>query len=137
VPGRVVGRITVAAVSHVEFFLRGDFKGEIQGKLIIFSNPSFEDDDVAGHVLGEMENPQTGAVGLMSFDPHPHLPPHPYFEWFSDRENHYRIELPEGAARIAAAEEECALQTELAVTAERLSAMPAAPAKSNADSDCV
>src|SRR2546429_8739844 len=94
----------------VEFFLRGDFKGEIQGKLIIFSNPSFEDDEVAGHVLGEMENPQTGAVSLMSFDPHQHLPPHPYLEWFSNRENHYRIELPEGAARIASAEEGSALQ---------------------------
>ena len=69
VPGRVVGRITFAAMGPVEFFLRGDFKGEIQGKLIIFSNPSFEDDDVAGHVLGEMENPQTGAVSLMSFQP--------------------------------------------------------------------
>ena len=137
VPGRVVGRITFAAVGPVEFFLRGDFKGEIQGKLIIFSNPSFEDDEVAGHVLGEMENPQTGAVSLMSFDPHPHLPPHPYFEWFSDRENHYRIELPEGAARIASTEEERTLQAELAAIAERLSAMPVAPAKSRADSDWV
>ena len=137
VPGRVVGRITFAAVGPVEFFLRGDFKGEIQGKLISFSNPSFEDDDVAGHVLGEMENPQTGAVSLMSFDPHPHLPPHPYFEWFSDRENHYRIELPVGAARIADPQEEQSLKDQIAAIAERLSAMPAAPAKSRADSDWV
>ena len=137
VPGRVVGRITFAAVGPVEFFLRGDFKGEIQGKLISFSNPSFEDDDVAGHVLAEMENPQTGAVSLMSLDPHPHLPPHPYFEWFSDRENHYRIELPEGAAHIANPQEEQSLKDEIAAIAERLSDLSTAPAKTRTDSDWV
>ena len=72
---------------------------------ITFRNPAFMDDDVAGHVLGDMENPQTGDVSLMSFDPHPHLPPHPYLEWFSDRQNHYRIELAAGAASIANATE--------------------------------
>ncbi|TAL12043.1 MAG: hypothetical protein EPO02_02775 [Nitrospirae bacterium] len=136
-PGRVVGRITFAAVGPVEFLLRGDFKGEIHGKLIIFGNPSFEDDDVAGHVLGDLENPQTGEVSLMSFDPHPHLPPHPYLEWFSDRDNHYRIELAVGAARIASAEEESALASDLAAIAARFSALPAAPAKTRSDSDWV
>ena len=136
-PGRVVGRIVFAAVGPVDFLLRGDFKGEIQGKLIAFSNPSFEDDDVAGHVLGDMENPQTGDVSLMSFDPHPHLTPHPYLEWFSDRDNHYRIELPVGAARIASADEARALDATLAAIAERLSALPTAPAKSRAESDWV
>ena len=136
-PGRVVGRITFAAIGPVEFLLRGDFKDEIQGKLIAFSNPSFEDDDVAGHVLGEMENPQTGDVSLMSFDPHPHLPPHPYLEWFSDRQNHYRIELAAGAASIASAEEERKLEPELGRIVERLSALPAAPTKSRAESDWV
>jgi hypothetical protein len=137
VPGRVVGRITFAAMGPVEFFLRGDFKGEIQGKLISFSNPSFEDDDVAGHVLGEMEHPQTGDVSLMSFDPHPHLPPHPYLEWFSDRDNHYRIELADGAARIADEDEARALEADIAAIAQRMAALPAAPAKPNADSDWV
>ena len=136
-PGRVAGRITFAAIGSVEFLLRGDFKGEIQGKLIIFGNPSFVDDDLAGHVLGDLENPQTGEVSLMSFDPHPHLPPHPYLEWFSDRDNHYRIELAAGAARIASAEEEGALQAELAAIAERLAALPAAPVKTRSDSDWV
>ena len=136
-PGRVVGRITFAAIGPVEFLLRGDFKGEIQGKLIIFSNPSFEDDSVAGHVLGDLENPQTGDVSLMSFDPHPHLPPHPYLEWFSDRDNHYRIELATGAARIASADEARALDADLAAIAERLAALPVAPSKSRADSDWV
>jgi hypothetical protein len=136
-PGRVIGRITFAVIGPIEFFLRGDFKGEIQGKLITFSNPSFEDDDVAGSVLGDMENPQTGEVSLMSFDPHPHLPPHPYLEWFSDRENHYRIELAEGAARIASAEEARALDADIAAIAERLSTLPAAPSKSHTDSDWV
>jgi len=135
--GRVVGRIVFAAIGPVEFLLRGDFKGEIQGTLITFSNPSFEDDDVAGPVLGEMENPQTGDVSLMSFDPHPHLPPHPYLEWFSDRENHYRIELAPGAARIADEDERRALDAEITAIAERLAALPAAPAKSRAESDWV
>jgi hypothetical protein len=136
-PGRVAGRITFAAIGPVEFLLRGDFKGEIQGKLIIFGNPSFVDDDVAGHVLGDLESPQTGEVSLMSFDPHPHLPPHPYLEWFSDRDNHYRIELAVGAARIAGAEEERVLDAAIAAIVERLAALPAAPAKSRTDSDWV
>ena len=128
-PGRVAGRITFAAIGPVEFLLRGDFTGEIKGRLITFHNPAFVDDDVAGHVLGDMENPQTGDVSLMSFDPHPHLPPHPYLEWFSDRQNHYRIEL--------AADAERALEPEIRAIVERLSALPAAPAKSRTDSDWV
>jgi hypothetical protein len=136
-PGRVVGRITFAAIGPVEFLLRGDFKGEIQGTLITFSNPSFEDDDVAGHVLGDLENPQTGDVSLMSFDPHPHLTPHPYLEWFSDRDNHYRIELAAGAARIADADEARALDADITAIVDRLSALPAAPAKSRSDLDWV
>jgi len=136
-PGRVAGRITFAAVGPVEFLLRGDFTGEIKGRLITFRNPAFMDEDVAGHVLGDMENPQTGDVSLMSFDPHPHLPPHPYLEWFSDCQNHYRIELAAGAARIANADEERALDAELAAIAERLSALPATPTKSRTDPDWV
>jgi hypothetical protein len=135
--GRVVGRIVFAAIGPVDFLLRGDCKGEIQGKLITFINPSFEDDDVAGHVLAEMETPQTGDVSLMSFDPHPNLPPHPYLEWFSDRDNHYRIELAVGAAHIASADEARALEADLAAIVDRLSALPAAPAKSRAESDWV
>jgi hypothetical protein len=136
-PGRVVGRITFAAIGPVEFLLRGDFRGEIQGTLIIFDNPSFVDDDLAGQVLGDLESPQTGEVSLMSFDPHPHLPPHPYLEWFSDRDNHYRIELAVGAARIATADEARVLDADLATITERLAALPAAPAKSRADSDWI
>jgi hypothetical protein len=137
VAGRVVGRITFAAIGAVEFLLRGDFKGEIQGRLIAFENPAFSDDDLAGQVLGDIESPQTGNVSLMSFDPHPNLSPHPYFEWFSDRENHYRIELPDGAARIADSGEEAVLQVELSAIANRMAALPAAPAKSRAESDWV
>jgi hypothetical protein len=137
VSGRVVGRITFAAIGPVEFFLRGNFTGEIQGRLVTFRNPAFVDEDLAAHVLADLEIPQTGAVSLMSFDPHPHLPPHPYFEWFSDRENHYRIELSEGAAAIASSGEEAALQAELTAIADRLTALPAAPAKSRTDSDWV
>jgi hypothetical protein len=118
--GRVVGRVTFAVVGEVDFLLRGDFSGEIQGHLITFCNPMFEEDEFAGHVLYELERPQTGSVGLMSFDPHPHLPPHPYLEWFSDRENHYRIELALGAAKIADAVEERRLETDIRTIAERL-----------------
>src|SRR5207253_5218631 len=114
-----------------------DFVGEIKGRLITIRKPAFMDDDVAGHVRGDMENPQTGDDSLMSFDPHPHLPPHPYLEWFSDRQNHYRIELAAGAARIAGADEDLELEPEIHKIVERLSALPAAPAKSRTDSDWV
>ena len=98
VDGTVVGRISFAAIGPVDVYLRGDFKGEIAGQLIQFRNRHFEDDDVAGQVIGDMENPQIGDVNLMSFDPHPNLAPHPYIEWFSLRKNHYRFELePEDA----------------------------------------
>jgi len=98
VEGTVVGRITFAAIGAVDVYLRGDFKGEIAGQLIQFRNRHFEDDDVAGQVIGDMENPLIGDVNLMSFDPHPNLVPHPYIEWFSLRKNHYRFELePEDA----------------------------------------
>lgn len=136
-PGRVVGRVLFAAIGAVEFMLRGDFKGEIQGKLIVFNNPTFSDDDLAGHVLGDFECPQIGEASLMSFDPHPHLPPHPYLEWFSDRQNHYRIELATGAAHIASADEEDALQIEITAIAERMAVLPAAPASVRSDADWV
>lgn len=98
VEGTVVGRITFAAIGPVDVYLRGNFKGEIAGQMIQFRNRHFEDDDVAGQVIGDMENPQIGDVNLMSFDPHPNLVPHPYIEWFSLRKNHYRFELePEDA----------------------------------------
>jgi hypothetical protein len=98
VEGTVVGRIAFASIGPVDVYLRGNFKGEIAGQLIQFRNRHFEDDDVAGQVIGDMENPQIGDVNLMSFDPHPNLVPHPYIEWFSLRKNHYRFELePEDA----------------------------------------
>jgi hypothetical protein len=118
--GRVIGRITFAGVGDVEFLLRGDFSGEIQGHLITFRNPAFEEDDIAGQVLEELETPQTGSVGLMSFDPHPNLAPHPYLEWFSDRQNHYRIELAPGAAKIADSLDERRLDAEIRTIAGRL-----------------
>lgn len=93
VEGTVVGRITFAVIGAVDVYLRGNFKGEIAGQMIQFRNRHFEDDDVAGQVIGDMENPQIGDVNLMSFDPHPNLVPHPYIEWFSLRKNHYRFEL--------------------------------------------
>ena len=136
-PGRVAGRITFAAIGPVDFLLRGDFTGEIKGRLITFRNPAFMDDDVAGHVLGDMENPQTGDVSLMSFDPHPHLPPHPYLEWFSGRGEHYRIELAAGAASIANADEVRALEHEVHKIVQRLSALPTAPTRTLDDSGCV
>ncbi len=105
VDGTVVGRITFAAVGPVDFYLIGNFKGEIAGKAIQFRNSRFADEDLAGHVLGDLEVPQVGDVGLISFDPHPHLAPHPYIEWFSMRKNHYRIELaPEDAWIVPEAE---------------------------------
>ena len=97
--GSVVGRITFASLGMVEIYLKGDCKGDIAGKAFRFINRNFADDeDLAGHVLGDFEVPQVGEVSLISFDPHPMLVPHPYIEWFSIQKNHYRIELaPEDA----------------------------------------
>lgn len=96
--GSVVGRITLAALGPVDLYLRGDFKGEIAGKAVRFRNSRFADEALAGQVLADFEIPQVGEVSLISFDPHPMLAPHPYIEWFSIGQNHYRIELAEGDA---------------------------------------
>ncbi|MCS6292484.1 MAG: hypothetical protein H8J66_05365 [Nitrospira sp.] len=112
VEGTVVGRISFAAIGPVDVYLRGNFKGEIAGQLIQFRNRHFEDDDVAGQVIGDMENPQIGDVNLMSFDPHPNLVPHPYIEWFSLRKNHYRFELEPEDAWIVTGEAVAALDSQ-------------------------
>ena len=99
--GTVVGRMTFAVLGPVEFYLAGNCRGEISGKVIRFKNSRFADEDLAGQVLGDVEIPQIGDASLISFDPHPHLVPHPYIEWFSMRKNHYRIELVSEDAWIA------------------------------------
>jgi hypothetical protein len=91
--GTVVGRIVLAALGPVDLHLTGNFKPDIVGQLIQFRNSRFEDEELAGQVIGDMENPQIGTVNLISFDPHPNLVPHPYVEWFSAGSNHYRFEL--------------------------------------------
>jgi hypothetical protein len=93
VEGTVIGCIVLAAVGPVDLYLTGDFKPDIAGRLIQFRNSRFEDDDLAGQVIGDIANPQIGTVNLISFDPHPNLMPHPYVEWFSAGSNHYRFEL--------------------------------------------
>lgn len=93
VEGSIVGRIVFAVIGPVDMYLRGNFKADIAGHVIQFRNSRFEDEDFAGQVIGDMEIPQIGDVNLVSFDPHPNLSPHPYIEWFSARNNHYRIVL--------------------------------------------
>ena len=105
VEGTIVGRIVFAVVGPVDVFLRGNFKPDIVGQVIQFRNHRFEDEDLAGQVIGDMENPQIGEVNLISFDPHPNLAPHPYIEWFSARKNHYRIELEPAEAWVVPASE--------------------------------
>lgn len=105
VAGTVVGRIVFAAIGPVDFYLQGNFKPDIEGQVICFRNSRFEDEDMAGQVIGDMENPQIGTVNLISFDPHPNLTPHPYVEWFSLRKDHYRFELDPGEAWIVSAAE--------------------------------
>jgi hypothetical protein len=100
VSGTVVGRIVFAAVGAVDFYLTGNFKADIAGGVIEFCNSRFEDEDMAGQVIGDLENPQIGTVNLISLDPHPNLAPHPYVEWFSKRQHHYRFELSPGDAWI-------------------------------------
>jgi len=94
-----------AVIGPVDVYLRGNFKADIMGQVIQFWNPRFEDEDFAGQVLGDMQNPQIWAVNLISFDPQPNLAPHPYIEWFSARKNHYRIELEPADAWIVAESE--------------------------------
>lgn len=103
--GTVVGRVTFAVLGPVDFYLVGNARAEVSGKVIRFRNSRFADEDLAGQVLGDVEMPQIGEVSLISFDPHPHLVPHPYFEWFSKRKNHYRIELVSEDAWIATKQE--------------------------------
>ena len=107
VNGSVVGRMTIAGIGSVDVCLKGTMSGEIAGRLIRFSNSNYLDDPRAAEVLIDFETPQIGKVSLISFDPHPLLPPHPYIEWFSLTQQHYRIELaaedayivPEGQAQ--------------------------------------
>ncbi len=103
VEGTIVGRILFAVIGPVDVYLRGNFKPDIAGQVIQFRNPRFEDEDLAGQIIGDMENLQIGTVNLISFDPHPNLVPHPYIEWFSARKNHYRIELEPAEAWTVAA----------------------------------
>jgi len=91
--GLVVGQMNFAALGVVDFCLSGDLTGEISGKVFQFRNPKFLDDPYAGELLDDFDIPQIGKVSLISFDPHPLLEPHPYIEWFSQGQEHYRIEL--------------------------------------------
>jgi hypothetical protein len=112
VEGTVVGRIHFAVIGAVDVYLRGNFRSDIVGTAIRFRNRRFEDDDVAGQVIGDMENPQIGTVNLISFDPHPNLVPHPYIEWFSTRKNHYRIELEPADAWVMSDAEVASIEAE-------------------------
>ncbi len=93
VNGIVVGRMTIAGLGLVDMCLKGSMTGEIAGRVIQFSNSKYLEDPRAAEVLIDFDVPQIGKVSLISFDPHPLLPPHPYIEWFSFNDQHYRIEL--------------------------------------------
>lgn len=112
VEGTVVGRIHFAVIGAVDVYLGGNFKADIAGQVIRFRNRRFEEEDVAGQVIGDMENPQIGTVNLISFDPHPNLVPHPYIEWFSIRKNHYRIELEPADAWVMSESEVANIESE-------------------------
>jgi hypothetical protein len=122
VDGCVVGRITFAAIGTVDVYLRGNCRGEIAGQAICFRNPRFEAEEVADHVIGDLDNPQIGDVILISFDPHPNLPPHPYIEWFSVQRHHYRIELEPQDAWILSEAEAAALDHDSRTLRETLGA---------------
>jgi len=105
VEGTVVGQVVFAVIGSVDFYLHGNFKPDIAGEVIRFRNGRFEDDDMAGQIIGDMANPQIGTVNLISLDPHPNLEPHPYVEWFTVRKDHYRFELSPGEAWVLSHEE--------------------------------
>ena len=119
----MVGRITFAVLGPVEFYLAGNCRGEIAGRVIRFKNSRFADEDLAAQVLGDVEIPQVGDASLISFDPHPHLVPHPYIEWFSMKKNHYRIELAPEDAWIASDAEIAEIDSVSSEIRERLRAL--------------
>lgn len=104
--------------------------------MICFRNSRFADDELAGQVLGDLESPQIGDVSLISFDPHPHLAPHPYVEWFSLRKNHYRIELIQEDAWVAKEEDLVRLDGESRRIRNALSGLYR-PAQSREESDWI
>src|SRR4026208_917528 len=105
VEGTVVGQVVFAVIGPVDFYLRGNFKPDIAGEVIRFRNSRFEDDDMAGEVLGDMANPQVGTVNLISLDPHPNLEAHPPAEGVYLRKDHHRFELSAGDAWVLSDEE--------------------------------
>ncbi|HET9960998.1 MAG TPA: hypothetical protein VFQ34_01565 [Nitrospiraceae bacterium] len=135
--GSIVGRMTLAVLGTIEVYLVGNCRGEIAGQLICFRNSRFADEDLAGQVLGDLEIPQIGDAGLISFDPHPHLVPHPYIEWFSLRKNHYRLELAPEDAWIASVAEAAAIDTISRDIRARLAPLYAAKPITREDTDWV
>lgn len=135
--GIVLGRISFAAIGPVDLYLKGNFKADIAGQVIQFRNGRFEDDDMAAQVIGDMENPQIGTVNLISFDPHPNLTPHPYVEWFSIRNNHYRFELNPGEAWIVSDAEKSGMAKESRRIRKALAGLATEPKRSEEDSDWV
>jgi hypothetical protein len=137
VEGTVVGRIEFAAIGPVDLYLKGNFKADIAGQVIQFRNSRFEDDDMAAQVIGDMESPQIGTVNLISFDPHPNLVPHPYVEWFSTRNNHYRFELNPDEAWIVPEGERSMIDRESRRIREAFSGLSSQRKRSEEDSDWV
>lgn len=137
VEGTVVGRVVFAAIGPVDFYLIGNFKPDIAGEVMRFRNSRFEDEEMAAQVIGDMENPQTGTVNLISLDPHPNLVPHPYVEWFSLRKNHYRFELNPDDAWVVSADELRAIDQESRKIREALAAQMSERPRSNDESEWV
>lgn len=133
----IVGRIVFAGIGPVDVFLRGNFKPDIAGEVIQFRNSRFEDDETAWQVIGDMENPQIGTAYVISLDPHPNLVPHPYVEWFSLRNNHYRFELNAGDAWVVPAGELAAIDQESRRIHEALGAQAVERSKPRDESDWV
>lgn len=92
---------------------------------------------MAGHVIGEMANPQIGTVNLISLDPHPNLEPHPYVEWFTLNKDHYRFQLTAGDAWVLTAEERQAIDGESRRIRETLAGQVADRPRSKDESDWV
>jgi hypothetical protein len=137
VEGTVVGQVVFAVIGPVDFYLSGNFKPDISGEVIRFRNSRFEDDDMAGQVIGDMANPQVGTVNLISLDPHPNMEPHPYIEWFTLGRDHYRFELSPGDARVLSDEERKAIDGESRRIRETLAGRVMDQPRSDADSDWV
>ena len=104
IPGKTTGRISLATLDEVLMCLRGDMANELQGKVVEFSNPDYDENFVFDHgpykssaseYLTDFAADQRGDVGDIFSNPYF------YLEWYSEANGRCVIELPHDCCRIS------------------------------------